>query len=177
MALPMTKLFTSLVAHKSTRLLANESHASLKNDLKNNLVFILVDHAFFCLSNQFWKGHRRLCKDERWALYQVHITPKCHYTAQTTIHWYTVVKPNVLSNVTLSCFRIFPTCPFSKNTGNLVCESWKQSFSWPWNVVFISNCCRPPTVWNLPNRLQLPDCTVTHGFADSHWLLGKKHET
>lgn len=33
---------------------------------------------------------------------------------------------------------------FFKNTGNLLCDSWKQLFSWLHIVFFISNCSRPP---------------------------------
>lgn len=44
--------------------------------------------------------------------------------------------------------------------------------------VFISYCHRPPATRNLPNRLHLPDCTVTHCVADSYRLAPcKEHGT
>lgn len=104
---------------------AGESHASSKNrtfreSLKNRLVFILSDLAFVCLSNLFSKGHRGTCKDERCVQFSYHVHntntlpgKATHYTAQATIQCHIQFTIQMSScNVMLSCFRIFPTCPF-----------------------------------------------------------------
>lgn len=80
----------------------------------------------------------------------------------------------------MSCwaaFRFFWMSPFLENTGILLCGSWKQLFSWLWIVVFISVCCRFPAARNLSSRLQLPNCAVTHLFADSHQNSPAPHLT
>ena len=95
----------------------------------------------------------------------------------TTIRWY-IQFTNQMSacNVTLSRSHISPRVSSAATQEAWYAIPGSNYFLGygPW--VFISNCCRPPTAPKLPNRLHLPDCTVTHGFADSHQRPRKKRQ-
>lgn len=135
--------------------------------MEYRLVFILNDLAFFMFAKVI-QGHVRM-KDEWSCISNSHC--KC-ITSKGQSHR---AKKNVFLELLL--YFIHVTFQKKKNTGNLLCGPWKQLFSWLWIVVFISDCYRSPAAWNLRSRLQIPDCTVTYGFGDSHRAMKKKINT